>query len=147
MSPLTEADKRAHAPSTVGWPHRACRAERRRAGPCPGERQRWERYWLVDPLDGTKEFIKRNGEFTVNIALMERMTRRGPLGGARDPWPGAVCAGEGPCSISPGRAVARTGWKGRQPQAAMAAYERAAMSTLARCPTRTLHHPGQPLAP
>ena len=31
-----------------------------------------ERYWLVDPLDGTKEFIKRNGEFTVNIALIER---------------------------------------------------------------------------
>ena len=35
------------------------------------ERARWPRYWLVDPLDGTKEFIKRNGEFTVNIALIE----------------------------------------------------------------------------
>jgi len=35
------------------------------------ERKNWSRYWLVDPLDGTKEFIKRNGEFTVNIALME----------------------------------------------------------------------------
>ena len=35
------------------------------------ERQSWQRYWLVDPLDGTKEFIKRNGEFTVNIALIE----------------------------------------------------------------------------
>jgi 3'(2'), 5'-bisphosphate nucleotidase len=35
------------------------------------ERQQWERFWLVDPLDGTKEFIKRNGEFTVNIALVE----------------------------------------------------------------------------
>lgn len=34
-------------------------------------RKTWERFWLVDPLDGTKEFIKRNGEFTVNIALME----------------------------------------------------------------------------
>ncbi|MGY5958749.1 3'(2'),5'-bisphosphate nucleotidase CysQ [Kosakonia sp. BK9b] len=34
-------------------------------------RQAWQRYWLVDPLDGTKEFIKRNGEFTVNIALIE----------------------------------------------------------------------------
>lgn len=34
-------------------------------------RQQWQRYWLVDPLDGTKEFIKRNGEFTVNIALIE----------------------------------------------------------------------------
>ncbi|QJT78809.1 3'(2'),5'-bisphosphate nucleotidase CysQ [Kosakonia sp. MUSA4] len=35
-------------------------------------RQTWGRYWLVDPLDGTKEFIKRNGEFTVNIALIEK---------------------------------------------------------------------------
>nr|WP_318383248.1 3'(2'),5'-bisphosphate nucleotidase CysQ [uncultured Enterobacter sp.] len=35
-------------------------------------RQHWQRYWLVDPLDGTKEFIKRNGEFTVNIALIEK---------------------------------------------------------------------------
>lgn len=35
------------------------------------ERRSWERFWLVDPLDGTKEFIKRNGEFTVNIALVE----------------------------------------------------------------------------
>lgn len=34
-------------------------------------RQHWQRYWLVDPLDGTKEFIKRNGEFTVNIALID----------------------------------------------------------------------------
>ena len=34
-------------------------------------RQNWQRYWLVDPLDGTKEFIKRNGEFTVNIALID----------------------------------------------------------------------------
>jgi 3'(2'), 5'-bisphosphate nucleotidase len=35
-------------------------------------RRDWPRYWLVDPLDGTKEFIKRNGEFTVNIALIEQ---------------------------------------------------------------------------
>jgi 3'(2'), 5'-bisphosphate nucleotidase len=34
------------------------------------ERQQWDTYWLVDPLDGTKEFLKRNGEFTVNIALI-----------------------------------------------------------------------------
>lgn len=33
-------------------------------------RKKWERFWIVDPLDGTKEFIKRNGEFTVNIALI-----------------------------------------------------------------------------
>ncbi|HHJ36713.1 MAG TPA: 3'(2'),5'-bisphosphate nucleotidase [Gammaproteobacteria bacterium] len=36
------------------------------------ERASWETYWLVDPLDGTREFIKRNGEFTVNIALIHR---------------------------------------------------------------------------
>ena len=36
------------------------------------ERKAWKRFWLVDPLDGTKEFIKRNGEFTVNIALIEQ---------------------------------------------------------------------------
>jgi 3'(2'), 5'-bisphosphate nucleotidase len=35
------------------------------------ERSSWQRYWLVDPLDGTREFIKRNGEFTVNIALID----------------------------------------------------------------------------
>ncbi|HEX7370665.1 MAG TPA: 3'(2'),5'-bisphosphate nucleotidase CysQ [Rhodanobacteraceae bacterium] len=34
-------------------------------------RRTWDRYWLVDPLDGTREFVKRNGEFTVNIALIE----------------------------------------------------------------------------
>jgi len=36
-----------------------------------GVRKAWSRFWLVDPLDGTKEFIKRNGEFTDNIALVE----------------------------------------------------------------------------
>lgn len=36
------------------------------------ERKSWDRFWLVDPLDGTKEFIKKNGEFTVNIALIEK---------------------------------------------------------------------------
>lgn len=36
------------------------------------DRSKWDRFWMVDPLDGTKEFIKRNGEFTVNIALIEK---------------------------------------------------------------------------
>lgn len=43
------------------------------------ERLKWKRFWLVDPLDGTKEFVKRNGEFTVCIALVED---RGPVFGA-----------------------------------------------------------------
>ena len=37
-------------------------------------RSKWDQYWLIDPLDGTKEFIKKNGEFTVNIALMKNNT-------------------------------------------------------------------------
>ncbi len=41
-------------------------------------RKNWDRFWMVDPLDGTKEFIKKNGEFTVNIALIE--TQRPVLG-------------------------------------------------------------------
>ena len=36
------------------------------------ERKNWEHFWCVDPLDGTKEFVKRNGEFTVNIALIHK---------------------------------------------------------------------------
>ena len=39
--------------------------------PSFAERSQWRRYWLVDPLDGTREFIQKNGEFTVNIALIE----------------------------------------------------------------------------
>jgi 3'(2'), 5'-bisphosphate nucleotidase len=45
-------------------------SEEGRQTPYP-ERSSWKRFWLVDPLDGTKEFISRNGEFTVNIALVE----------------------------------------------------------------------------
>ena len=72
-SPLTEADKRAHAAiakelAKTGLP---VLSEEGKALQ-PAERQAWAMYWLVDPLDGTKEFIKRNGEFTVNIALMAR---------------------------------------------------------------------------
>jgi len=39
-----------------------------------GDRKHWEYFWLVDPLDGTKEFVKKNGEFTVNIALIYKDT-------------------------------------------------------------------------
>jgi 3'(2'), 5'-bisphosphate nucleotidase len=40
------------------------------------ERKSWKQLWIVDPIDGTKEFIKRNGEFTVNIALIENQKTR-----------------------------------------------------------------------
>ena len=71
-SPLTEADIAAHRiiisglsaiasfpvlseeGSNISWSERKC----------------WDEYWLVDPIDGTKEFIKKNGEFTINIALI-----------------------------------------------------------------------------
>jgi 3'(2'), 5'-bisphosphate nucleotidase len=72
-SPLTEADRRAHraivgALAVTGLP--VLSEEGRQLDVT--ERQPWDNFWLVDPLDGTKEFIKRNGEFTVNIALMRR---------------------------------------------------------------------------
>ena len=71
-SPLTEADKAAHciicdALEDTGVP---ILSEESKAVPYD-ERKDWQKYWLVDPLDGTKEFIKKNGEFTVNIALID----------------------------------------------------------------------------
>jgi 3'(2'), 5'-bisphosphate nucleotidase len=59
-------------------------------------RSAWQRYWLVDPLDGTREFVKRNGEFTVNIALIEN--HRPMLGVVHVPVMGKTyvgCAGKG----------------------------------------------------
>ncbi|GMT43069.1 MAG: 3'(2'),5'-bisphosphate nucleotidase CysQ [bacterium] len=52
------------------------------------DRKSWELFWLVDPLDGTKEFIKKNGEFTVNIALIDR--RKSVLGVVHAPAAGAT---------------------------------------------------------
>jgi 3'(2'), 5'-bisphosphate nucleotidase len=74
-SPLTLADRRSHeiimaAIGRLGIP---VLSEEGRSVPF-AERSRWPRMWIVDPLDGTKEFIKRNGEFTVNIALAESGT-------------------------------------------------------------------------
>lgn len=79
-SPITEADRRAHQVihhhlTGTGIP--VLSEEGREI--IMEERQAWERYWLVDPLDGTKEFIQRNGEFTVNIALMHPLV---PVPGA-----------------------------------------------------------------
>lgn len=71
-SPLTRADLASHAVIKrhlvdTGIP---VLSEEGRAIPYE-ERKHWDRLWIVDPIDGTKEFIKRNGEFTVNIALVE----------------------------------------------------------------------------
>jgi 3'(2'), 5'-bisphosphate nucleotidase len=73
-SPLTRADRAAHeilaarlAAITPGVP---ILSEEHEAGHARAVRGQWREYWLVDPLDGTKEFISRNGEFTVNVALV-----------------------------------------------------------------------------
>jgi 3'(2'), 5'-bisphosphate nucleotidase len=73
-SPLTQADLAANNiiclglnDLGLGWP---VLTEESAKIPFE-ERKHWQRFWLVDPLDGTKEFVKRNGEFTVNIALIE----------------------------------------------------------------------------
>ena len=73
-SPLTLADLASHRTIVAGLkeltPDLPILSEE--AADIPyAERKLWTHYWLVDPLDGTKEFIKRNGEFTVNIALVE----------------------------------------------------------------------------
>jgi len=72
FSPLTEADKRAHQviASILEKTELPVLSEEGRDIAFE-ERNGWERFWMVDPLDGTKEFVKRNGEFTVNIALIE----------------------------------------------------------------------------
>ncbi|NOY44847.1 MAG: 3'(2'),5'-bisphosphate nucleotidase CysQ [Deltaproteobacteria bacterium] len=73
-SPLTEADRAAHRVIAQGlaraFPEVPVLSEEGMEIPYETRRS-WHRFWLVDPLDGTKEFIKRNGEFTVNIALVE----------------------------------------------------------------------------
>jgi 3'(2'), 5'-bisphosphate nucleotidase len=72
FSPLTDADIKSNEIikeflSETGLP---LLSEEEQGIPY-AERKNWDLFWLVDPLDGTKEFIKRNGEFTVNIALIK----------------------------------------------------------------------------
>lgn len=80
-SPVTEADRAADSMICSGLeqlsPALPVLSEE---SALPGwrERRQWHRYWLVDPLDGTKEFVRKNDEFTVNIALVE--DRRAVLG-------------------------------------------------------------------
>lgn len=73
-SPLTAADLAAHRCIVDGLrmlsPHIPVLSEES-AQAAFDQRRGWTRFWLVDPLDGTREFVKRNGEFTVNIALVE----------------------------------------------------------------------------
>lgn len=74
-SPLTLADQRSHdvifeGLSKLGYPVMSEEGIETDFS----SREKWLRYWCVDPLDGTREFVKRNGEFTVNIALIENNT-------------------------------------------------------------------------
>ncbi len=95
-SPLTLADRRSHDILVSGL---------RRLAPAvpvlseessdehPAEvRETWRRFWLVDPLDGTKEFVKRNGEFTVNVALVDDAAP--VLGIVHAPVPGTSYLGD-----------------------------------------------------
>ena len=75
-SPLTEADLASHRTIVEGLealsPALPVLSEESADEADFATRAGWTRYWLVDPLDGTREFVKRNGEFTVNIALIDR---------------------------------------------------------------------------
>lgn len=70
-SPLTLADRRSHAVIAPVLEQTGIPVLSEEGAHLPYDnRKAWNRLWVVDPLDGTKEFIKRNGEFTVNIALV-----------------------------------------------------------------------------
>jgi len=92
-SPLTEADMASHAVLVEGLrdllPDTPVISEESSHAILTS--QPGERFWLVDPLDGTKEFINRNGEFTVNVALVERGAPR--LGVVSAPAIGTIYAG------------------------------------------------------
>ena len=74
LSPLTEADMASHHLLDAGLkllePRFPVLSEESGARIFI-DRTRWKRYWLIDPLDGTREFVAHNGEFAVNIALIE----------------------------------------------------------------------------
>lgn len=110
-SPVTEADLRAHAVIVAELleltPDIPVLSEE--SDPPGFEiRATWPRYWLVDPLDGTKEFVGRNGEFTVNIALIDG--HRPVLGVVGVPAQDTLFVGD----VVAGRAYKETG-TGREP--------------------------------
>ena len=73
QSPLTLADRKGHAVIALILEATGLPVLSEEGKDIPyAERSQWDYFWMVDPLDGTKEFIKRNGEFTVNIALIHK---------------------------------------------------------------------------
>jgi len=104
-SPLTAADMASHNTIVAGLgaltPEIPVLSEESAKIPYE-ERAAWDTYWLIDPLDGTKEFIKRNGEFTVNIALIHNGAP--VLGVVYVPVSGvtyAACEGQGAIKETP----------------------------------------------
>ena len=89
LTPVTEADRQAHAmiKEYLGPTHIPLLSEEGREMRFD-ERRDWDMFWLVDPLDGTKEFIKGNNEFTVNIALV--VNNRPVVGVIYVPWLGRI---------------------------------------------------------
>ena len=111
-SPVTAADHAAEAILSAGlrqltptWPQRS----EEQTPPTLAERAQWSRFWLIDPLDGTKEFLAGNGEYTVNVALIE--DGRPVLGLVGVPGQGLVYLGW----VSEGRAerISRHGERAR----------------------------------
>jgi len=99
-SPLTAADLASHRRIVDGLarltPDIPVLSEEAADETSSAERRLWDRLWLVDPLDGTREFVNRNGEFTVNIALIEHGAPvfgviQAPVGGAL--WHGEAGVG------------------------------------------------------
>ncbi|WP_317048738.1 3'(2'),5'-bisphosphate nucleotidase CysQ [Reichenbachiella versicolor] len=71
-SPLTKADKASHDTIVAELKNTGLPILSEEGAQIPfEERKDWDYFWMIDPLDGTKEFIKKNGEFTVNIALIK----------------------------------------------------------------------------
>ena len=116
-SPLTAADLASHRVIVDGLraltPELPVLSEESADVPW-SERRAWTRYWLVDPLDGTREFVKRNGEFTVNIALIA--DHRPVLGIVQTPVNGDLAAaweGGGAWLSRPGAKATRLGTRRR----------------------------------
>jgi len=117
-SPLTQADQLAHSILTAGLstltPQLPVISEESSAEE-QARRPELACYWLIDPLDGTKEFIQRNGEFTVNIALIEQGVSR--FGVVHVPVWGTPTGG-GPVSVPGARMVPvskRSRWQNPRP--------------------------------
>ena len=91
-SPVTAADLAAHEVLLQGLAQTGLPILSEESDPEDlSARREWQRFWMVDPLDGTKEFLERTGEFTINIALIE--DHRPRFGMVAVPGTGAVYAG------------------------------------------------------